>query len=91
MVIDIERLSVAIHGVSAPVVEEAMAGLEAELRRRLGNLRGSFQVHAVPELRVGPLDLPHRVEPAALRHLVAERLLEALLRTQASPVPEEGD
>jgi len=77
--IDIDRLNVALHGVSAVVAEEAMAGLESVLRRRLGGLRGSAVTSAVPELRIGPLDLPRGADAAALRALVADRLLEALV------------
>ena len=76
----IDRLNISIHGVSALVVEEALAGLEGELRRRLGACRSAWDAAAVPELRVGPLDLPPGSDAAALRGLIAEGLLEALIR-----------
>jgi hypothetical protein len=80
--IDIDRLSIAVHGVAAPVVEAAVAGLVEELRRRLGALRGSWQAASVPALSLHPLDLPPHADAAALRALLAERLLAALLRPE---------
>jgi len=83
MMIEIDRLEIALSGVSALVVEEAVAGLEGELRRRLGGMRGSVATAAVPQLQVGPLDVPPRADAAVLRALIAERLLDALLRPGA--------
>ena len=88
--VDIGRLTVAVHGVSALVAEQALAGLEDELRRRLGSLHGSWETAAIPALRVGPLDLPPGANAAALRHLVAERLLQAVLKSAGSD-PAEGE
>jgi hypothetical protein len=85
LAVEIGRLSIAIDGVSALVAEAAVAGLEGELRRRLAGLRGSLGAAAVPELRIGPLDLPPRVEAEALRELIARRLIEEVLRPQAPP------
>lgn len=90
VLIEIDRLEIAVHGVSAAVVEEAISGLEGELRRRLGTLRGAVATHEVPVLRLGRLDLPRRVDAAGLRHLVAERLLEALIGGH-SPPDGEGE
>jgi len=87
--IAIERLNIAVHGVSSLVVEQALAGLEGELRRRLGSLRGGWAAVAVPALRVGPLELPPGADAAALRELIAERLLEVLLEP-SSPGSAEG-
>lgn len=88
--IDIDRLHIAVHGVSALVVEQALAGLEDELRRRLGSMRGSWEAAAVPALRVGPMDLPPGADAAALRQLIAQRLLESLLRP-SGPDSAEAD
>ena len=90
MTIEIDRLEIVLHGVSAVVAEEAVAGLEGELRRRLGSLRGAVAAHAVPQVRIGPLDLPRAPDAAALRELVAERLLETLLRPGAAAGEEGG-
>jgi hypothetical protein len=80
MMIEIDRVEIALAGVSALVAEHAVAGLEAELRRRLGSLRGSVTTAAVPELSVGPIELPPSADASALRTLIAEQLLEALMR-----------
>ncbi|MGF1625590.1 MAG: hypothetical protein ACFCVH_11965 [Alphaproteobacteria bacterium] len=89
MMIEIDRLEIALSGVSTLVAEQAVAGLEAELRRRLGALRGSVAVADVPRLSLGPLDLPPQADAAALRGLIADRLLGALLR-QAAPGDDLG-
>ena len=91
MTIEIDRLEIVLHGVSTLVAEEALADLEGALRRRLGWLRGSVTAASVPQLRIGPLDLPRAADAAALRELVAERLLEALLlRPGAEASDKEG-
>jgi hypothetical protein len=76
--IRIERLNIALHGVSSLVAEEALAGLEDELRRRLGGLPGACQGGVFPTLRVGPRDLPPGADAAVIRQLVAQGLVEAL-------------
>jgi hypothetical protein len=75
--IEIGRLSIALHGVSAEIAEAAVAGLESALRRRLGSLRAG-RSFAVPTLRVDAVDLPSDVDAAALRDLIADRLVETL-------------
>jgi hypothetical protein len=89
--IDIDRLSIRVHGVPGPLVEEAVAGLEGELRRRLGGRSGSLLNRVVPALSIGPLDLPARSDAAALRHLLADRLLDAVLGPASVPLSQEGD
>jgi hypothetical protein len=91
MLIEIDRVNITLHGISAALAEEAVNGLGTELRRRLGALRGSVQANAVPALQVGRLDLGQRVDAIALRQLIAERLLDALLRPPVASVPQEGD
>jgi hypothetical protein len=91
MRIEIDRLEIALDGVSAQVAEHAVAGLEGELRRRLAGLPLGTAATAVPQLSVGPLDLPPYADAAALRALIAERLLGALVRRQpADPDAERG-
>ncbi len=86
--LEIDRLEITVHGVAAGVVEEAVAGLEAALNRRLGGLRGGFSLAAVPTLQLAPVEVTGQADPAALRELLAGRLLEAL---QARPADgEEG-
>ncbi|MES9852180.1 MAG: hypothetical protein ABW170_10145 [Candidatus Thiodiazotropha sp. L084R] len=86
--IRIERLNIALHGVSSLVAEQALAGLDAELRRRLGSLHGGWQTDAPSSLRIGPLDLPADADAAAVRQQVAEGLLEALFRPSAADSTE---
>ena len=75
--LDIGRLSIALHGVSADLAEAAASGLEDALRRRLGGVRLD-RAGSVPELRIGPLDVPHRADAATLRELIAAHLIEAI-------------
>lgn len=85
--LDIERLSITLHGVSADLADAAASGLEDALQRRLGGLRLD-RAASLPDLRIGPLDLPHRADAAALRELIAERLVEAIDRM---PADEQGE
>lgn len=88
--IDIDRLSIALHGVSANVAEAALSGLGAELKRRLGNvseralITGDFGM-----LRMDGISGTAVLDPAALRGLIAERLILAL--TQAAPSADVED
>jgi hypothetical protein len=82
--LDIERLSITLQGVSANLAEAAACGLEDALQRRLGGLRLDRAV-SVPELRIGPLDLPRRADAATLRELIAEHVFAAIDR-----MPERG-
>jgi hypothetical protein len=85
--VDIGRLNVALHGVSAEIAEAAVAGLESALRRRLGSLHVNRALD-VPALRVDALDLPPEADAAALRELLAERLVQAIGDTRP-PMREE--
>ncbi|HKQ31537.1 MAG TPA: hypothetical protein VJS66_09645 [Burkholderiales bacterium] len=90
--IDIERLSIALHGVSRGVAEAAIEGLDQELKRRLGNLVGrSFVSGDLGVLRIGPVAGPASLDPAALRALIAERLVFALSQPQAPAQPQQQE
>lgn len=82
--IDIERLSIVLHGISAGVAEAAAEGLDAELRRRLGSLTGRALVSG--DLGIVRLDANAggTLDAAALRGLIAERLVYALARAPAA-------
>lgn len=86
--IDIGRLTIALHGVSAEIAEAAVAGLEAALRRRLGSLRLG-QSFAVPALRIDAGDLPPEADAVALRDLIANRLVTELGDRAAATQDEE--
>jgi len=73
--INIERLNVSLHGVSATVAEEASQNLEAELKRQLGAMRISHRGATEPGFfDMGPLQVDPNIDSATLRSLIAERL-----------------
>jgi hypothetical protein len=77
--VDIDRLSLALHGVSADVAEAAVSGLAPELRRRLGNLNERALVTGdLGVVHVGPILGEATLDVTALRDLIAERLVIAL-------------
>ncbi len=89
--INIGRLVVALHGVSAAVVEEAAAGLEAELSRRLGTIPwGDMAAFDVGDLSVGPLRADSVLDAAALRGIIADRLVQALVAAHSEAVNTQG-
>jgi len=80
-VIDIKigRLNIALHGVSAQVVEAAVVGLEEEMRRRMGALAlGDVAAFDVGELSIGPVRRTGVLDAASLRGIIAERMIEAV-------------
>ncbi len=77
--IDLNRLQISLHGVSAEVAESAMTGLDAELRRRLGRLSpGDLQLEDRAELALDDIRVQGRIDASALRVLIAARLVTAL-------------
>lgn len=87
--VDIERLSITLHGVSADLAQGAVHGLEAAVQRRIGGLRID-RAGNVSEIHVGPFDLPRGADATALRSLIAERLVEAINRSPTSDTVEEA-
>jgi hypothetical protein len=90
VMVEIGRLNIALHGVSAEIAEAAVGGLEAALRRRVDALRIA-RSHAVPAMRVDALDLPPGTDAAALRDLLAERLVQAIGDTRRPAQEQEED
>lgn len=87
--IDIDRVAVALHGVSSLVVEAAVSGLENEVRRRLGVLpTGPSTALYLEELAVGPVHSRVALDAAALRGLIAERLVEVIRHAYATTAEE---
>ena len=79
--VDISRIQVGLHGISAQVVEEATAGLESELSRRLGTFPGGYSDLAaidIGELAIGPIHSSTVLDAAALRGIIADRLVDAV-------------
>jgi hypothetical protein len=89
--IDIERLSIALTGVSRGIAEQAVAGLDAELRRRLGNTTQRALVSGdLGVMRIGPIAGPATNDPSVLRDLIADRLILALSQAPAAETREQG-
>ncbi|MGH8265245.1 MAG: hypothetical protein ACRET4_17335 [Steroidobacteraceae bacterium] len=87
--IDIERLSISLHGVSAQVAAAAASGLDGELRRRLGALAGRGLTSGdLGSVRLGSIAVSGTLDAAQLRGLIVERLLLAL--TDSPPGRDGG-
>lgn len=88
LAIDIERLSISLHGVSAQAAAAAAAGLDGELRRRLGALAGRGLTSGdLGAVRLGAIAVGGTLDVAQLRGLIVERLLFAL--TALPPTQDE--
>lgn len=74
--IDINRLTINLHGISAMLAEQAVNGLEQELQRRLGVLaKGELSDFDIGDLSLGPIHSTTQLDAAALRSLLVERLI----------------
>ena len=80
MNVEIDRLHIALHGVSALTVEAAADGLEAEIRQRLGaaGSPGCPRPLDIGELSAGPMRSDVVLDAGALRGVIAERLIQTL-------------
>jgi hypothetical protein len=88
--IGIDRLSIALHGISREVAEAAVAGLDGELRRRLGGMIGrALNSGDLGVISIGPIAAPGTLDPGALRALIAERLIFALSQPTAETEEQE--
>ena len=77
--LNIGRVQIALHGVSAQIAQEAVAGLEGELRNRLGILSVYGMAGAdMGELALNPVHSTVVLDADALRALIAERLADAI-------------
>lgn len=79
--VDISRIQVGLHGISAEVVAEAATGLESELKRRLGAFAGDAGDLAaidIGALAIGPIHSSTVLDAAALRGIIADRLVDAV-------------
>lgn len=90
--LDISRIRVALHGISAEVVEEATSDLESELRRRLGRLSVSdLAAIDIAELAIGPVQSSTVLDAGTLRDIIAERLADAVMSRLGSRVSTMSD
>ena len=75
----IDRITVALHGVSADIVAAAAEGLAAELRRQLAGSQRPRRLMPAPEfIDLTPLTVAADIDAAALRGLLAQRLGAAI-------------
>lgn len=96
MNVDIGRLSISLHGISAQMIEAAVQDLDAELGRRFGvrklgqGLSSRTASVDITELSLSPIHLNTRLNVAGLRGLIADRLLDAIEAQQQSAQTSAG-
>jgi hypothetical protein len=79
MHIEIDRIQIALHGVSAQVVEAAAMDLDQELRRRLGVFpQNDMAAFDMAELAIGSVKSEVTLDAAALRGIIAERMAQVI-------------
>ena len=96
MNVNVGRLQISLHGVSAQMIEAAVQGLDAELGRRLGvrklgqGLNSKTAAVDIAELALSPLHLSTTLDAAGLRGLIADRLLDAIETQHQSALDSTG-
>jgi hypothetical protein len=96
MNVNVGRLQISLHGVSAQLIEAAVQDLDAELGRRLGvrklgqGLTSRTAAVDIAELALSPLHLPTTIDVAGLRGLIADRLLDAIEAQHQSALDSTG-
>jgi hypothetical protein len=94
--LQINRLEISLHGISAQLVEQAVGGLEETLRRRLqGMTLGARHGLDMAQLTLAPLQVGSDIDVAGLRALLVEQIEYAVLRAAGdrsgrAPGPEQG-
>lgn len=86
----LDRLSLRLHGISPQIAQDAMEGLDRELARRISRL----PIAALAPVDMAGLsisaDMPRSGGSAALRALIAERVVAGLAgRTGDESKPDE--
>ena len=87
MNVEIDRVRIALHGITAMVVESAAEGLDAEIRRRLG-AAGSPGRQApldITGLSAGSIRSGGALDAGTLRGVIAERLVQAIREQLSEP------
>jgi hypothetical protein len=82
--IDLDRLQVALHGVSAVVAEDFSTRIGRALEQRLSGLPADAVTAALDlgRLELGRIDLEHTPDAGVLAGIVADRLVELLCANQ---------
>lgn len=89
--VDLGRVTLSLHGVSAQMAEEAVDGLGEELRRRLGALAlGDVASFDCAELALAPFTAPTVLDAGALRGMIAERLTAAIFTSPKTTTEAAG-
>lgn len=78
MKVNVERLVLTLHGVSAEVARAAAENLPQELGRRLGGPGRGWLDRDLGVVVIGPVEMKGAPDAEALRALIAERLVLAL-------------
>jgi hypothetical protein len=90
--IDVDRLQVALHGVSAAVAEDFSTRIGRALERRLGGLPAGAVTAALDLglLDLGRIDLKDTPDAGALAGIVADRLVAMLAICCGGGKKEQG-
>ncbi len=76
--IDLNRIHISLHGVSAELVSEALDGLEAEVSRRLQGVKVANEILSVNGISLKPLQLKNSVDAVEMRSLLVEQIALAV-------------
>jgi hypothetical protein len=76
--LQLERIDIRLHGVSAELANAALDGLEEALCRRLQGLKLAPGVIARAGISLEPQHLPRAIDAAAMRALLVEQIVLAV-------------
>jgi hypothetical protein len=76
--VDLNRIHISLHGVSAELVNEALKGLEAEIGRRLQGVKIANEALSINGISLKPLTLGKSVNAAEMRALLVEQIAMAV-------------
>lgn len=87
---NIDKLIISLHGVSAIIAEEALSGLAGELRRRFNEFQlQDLVLRDLNNLSLSPIRVESVLDAGTLRGIIADRLIESI--THARQEPEDGN
>lgn len=77
--IEIDRIQIALYGVSSQVAEAAAEDLDTELKRRLGVFPANdMAAFDMGDLAIGSVESETALDAAALRGILADRLVQVI-------------